>query len=354
MMREGDGSKSPSSGAIRFGGSGDDCALNDRDRHARALLIPRQSWGHCRDDVSVYFEFLAHACTRIWLRVAGYFAGARIYFAQRRVAPADAPVLPLEKNLWLLVGCIFGRGRARSCSRGRKCRSITSRSRAPIRGAPWRQDHRRRSARRLPHRVRKKNASASRTRRATHSCGRSPSARQLGGSVVFSLDSTTTPTASRRRCRGAWISATASHATRRSFTKAFSCSHSPRDFFRDPRVRAPERRAFRLYFAGYFAFRFFVEFLKLARPRFHSSAPSSLRASPASRSRSSRSASPVDGGNRKSKIENLKFMDRPYLYAELTNSLSRTASARSRRRSAFRRDAFISINAARSTAPNAC
>jgi phosphatidylglycerol:prolipoprotein diacylglycerol transferase len=36
----------------------------------------------------------------------GYFAGARIYFAQRRRARESA--LPLEQNLWLLVGCIFG------------------------------------------------------------------------------------------------------------------------------------------------------------------------------------------------------------------------------------------------------
>lgn len=36
----------------------------------------------------------------------GYFAGARVYFAARRRTPAIA--LPLEQNLWLLVGCIFG------------------------------------------------------------------------------------------------------------------------------------------------------------------------------------------------------------------------------------------------------
>lgn len=35
----------------------------------------------------------------------GYFAGARVYFATRR---RDAAALPLEQNLWLLVGCIFG------------------------------------------------------------------------------------------------------------------------------------------------------------------------------------------------------------------------------------------------------
>jgi prolipoprotein diacylglyceryltransferase len=36
----------------------------------------------------------------------GYFAGARIYFAQRR--RMSEATLPLEENLWLLVGCIFG------------------------------------------------------------------------------------------------------------------------------------------------------------------------------------------------------------------------------------------------------
>ena len=35
----------------------------------------------------------------------GYFTGARVYFAARR---RSALSLPLEKNLWLLVGCIFG------------------------------------------------------------------------------------------------------------------------------------------------------------------------------------------------------------------------------------------------------
>jgi len=35
----------------------------------------------------------------------GYFTGARVYFAARRRDPA---ALPLEKNLWLLVGAVFG------------------------------------------------------------------------------------------------------------------------------------------------------------------------------------------------------------------------------------------------------
>lgn len=36
----------------------------------------------------------------------GYFVGARVYFLHRRRSPRVA--LPLEKNLWLLVGCVFG------------------------------------------------------------------------------------------------------------------------------------------------------------------------------------------------------------------------------------------------------
>ena len=35
----------------------------------------------------------------------GYFAGARLYFFQRR---RDGVPLPLETHLWLLVGCVFG------------------------------------------------------------------------------------------------------------------------------------------------------------------------------------------------------------------------------------------------------
>lgn len=37
----------------------------------------------------------------------GYFIGARLYFAARRRESTDAP-LPVETNLWLLVGCVFG------------------------------------------------------------------------------------------------------------------------------------------------------------------------------------------------------------------------------------------------------
>jgi prolipoprotein diacylglyceryltransferase len=40
------------------------------------------------------------------LESLGYFVGARIYFIQRRRTGGAA--LPLETNLWLLVGCIFG------------------------------------------------------------------------------------------------------------------------------------------------------------------------------------------------------------------------------------------------------
>jgi phosphatidylglycerol:prolipoprotein diacylglycerol transferase len=40
------------------------------------------------------------------LESLGYFAGARWYFSERRRAPEHP--LPLETNLWILVGCIFG------------------------------------------------------------------------------------------------------------------------------------------------------------------------------------------------------------------------------------------------------
>lgn len=40
------------------------------------------------------------------LEAIGYFVGGRLYFHLRRRAAAAA--LPLETNLWLLVGCIFG------------------------------------------------------------------------------------------------------------------------------------------------------------------------------------------------------------------------------------------------------
>ena len=40
------------------------------------------------------------------LESLGYFTGARLYFHLRKRQPETA--LPLEQNLWLLVGCIFG------------------------------------------------------------------------------------------------------------------------------------------------------------------------------------------------------------------------------------------------------
>lgn len=36
----------------------------------------------------------------------GYFVGARVYFLRRHRDPAPAPTV--EQNLWLLVGCVFG------------------------------------------------------------------------------------------------------------------------------------------------------------------------------------------------------------------------------------------------------
>ena len=55
----------------------------------------------------VYLDFFgARLHPHVVFEALGYFAGARIYFAHRRRATATA--LPLEKNLWLLVGCIFG------------------------------------------------------------------------------------------------------------------------------------------------------------------------------------------------------------------------------------------------------
>jgi prolipoprotein diacylglyceryltransferase len=42
----------------------------------------------------------------LFFEALGYFAGARIYFALRR--RDRTTLLPLETNLWILVGCIFG------------------------------------------------------------------------------------------------------------------------------------------------------------------------------------------------------------------------------------------------------
>ena len=55
----------------------------------------------------VYLDFFGlRLHPHLVFEALGYFAGARVYFALRRRAAEAA--LPLEKNLWLLVGCIFG------------------------------------------------------------------------------------------------------------------------------------------------------------------------------------------------------------------------------------------------------
>ena len=55
----------------------------------------------------VYLHFLGlRVHPHLAFETLGYFAGARVYFAHRRRTPGAA--MPLEKNLWLLVGCIFG------------------------------------------------------------------------------------------------------------------------------------------------------------------------------------------------------------------------------------------------------
>src|SRR5436190_49206 len=55
----------------------------------------------------VYLQFFGQRLhPHLVLETLGYFAGARIYFNLRRRSAATA--LPLETNLWLLVGCLFG------------------------------------------------------------------------------------------------------------------------------------------------------------------------------------------------------------------------------------------------------
>lgn len=55
----------------------------------------------------VYLDFLGvRVHPHVAFEALGYFAGARIYFSLRR-RERETP-LPLETNLWLLVGCIFG------------------------------------------------------------------------------------------------------------------------------------------------------------------------------------------------------------------------------------------------------
>lgn len=54
-----------------------------------------------------YFEvFGSRLHPHLVLESLGYFTGARVYFAQRR--RSVAPAIPLETNLWLLVGAVFG------------------------------------------------------------------------------------------------------------------------------------------------------------------------------------------------------------------------------------------------------
>ena len=55
----------------------------------------------------VYFRWLGWELhPHLVLEGLGYFTGARLYFGGRRRAGTAA--VPLEANLWLLVGCIFG------------------------------------------------------------------------------------------------------------------------------------------------------------------------------------------------------------------------------------------------------
>ncbi len=54
-----------------------------------------------------YLEFFGlRLHPHLVLESLGYFVGARVYFSLRRRAKEAA--LPLETNLWLLVGCVFG------------------------------------------------------------------------------------------------------------------------------------------------------------------------------------------------------------------------------------------------------
>src|SRR4051812_30889764 len=55
----------------------------------------------------VYLEFFGWRIPpHLAFESLGYFAGARLYFSLRR--REAGPRLPLETNLWILVGCIFG------------------------------------------------------------------------------------------------------------------------------------------------------------------------------------------------------------------------------------------------------
>jgi phosphatidylglycerol:prolipoprotein diacylglycerol transferase len=56
----------------------------------------------------VYLEFFGvRLHPHLAFEALGYFVGARVYFAGRRRESATMPV-PLETTLWILVGCVFG------------------------------------------------------------------------------------------------------------------------------------------------------------------------------------------------------------------------------------------------------
>jgi len=58
----------------------------------------------------VYFHFFGHAVhAHLVMELLGYTAGSQLYFfLRKRWKPAERAALPLEANLWLIVGCIFG------------------------------------------------------------------------------------------------------------------------------------------------------------------------------------------------------------------------------------------------------
>ena len=58
----------------------------------------------------VYFHFLGRSIhAHLAMELLGYAAGSQLYFLLRRRWKSLArAALPLEANLWLIVGCIFG------------------------------------------------------------------------------------------------------------------------------------------------------------------------------------------------------------------------------------------------------
>lgn len=57
----------------------------------------------------VYFDCCGlHLHPHFVLESLGYFAGARLFFYLRRRDPSPTPPLALETQLWVLVGCVFG------------------------------------------------------------------------------------------------------------------------------------------------------------------------------------------------------------------------------------------------------